>query len=197
MSLVVLFIAALHAVPVVLIAVVSGSRVAVFVTACVSAAVGVLTGNPLYIAIDLIFVAFATYLTWPAIHPDKALTAEATRLKREVHFNSLEYKAKEDRWIFWITAFGVVGYLLYMLWPIPQNARESARVPTTAATPSIVQGTYVPAQRTEQANPVAPQRTEARKEDKPRPKRPAKTSLQKCLELPSDEQMARCLERIP
>jgi hypothetical protein len=63
----VIFIALLHGVPVFLIGAMTKSKVALTLSAVVAAAVGVMTGNPAYIAVDLIAVAVAFGLGMLAI----------------------------------------------------------------------------------------------------------------------------------
>ena len=66
MSAIVILIAAAPAVAVVAVALYTKSKLATFIAAVIAATLGVVTGSPAYIALDLLFVAVATYLAWPS-----------------------------------------------------------------------------------------------------------------------------------
>ena len=64
MSETVLLIGLAHAVPVLLVGVVSRNATAVFITAVVMAAVGLLTGSPMYIGMDILGVLIGLFLAF-------------------------------------------------------------------------------------------------------------------------------------
>lgn len=59
-----LLIALAHAIPVLVVAAMGGSKVATGLTAAVMVAVGAFTGSPAYTAVDLVAVAVATWFGW-------------------------------------------------------------------------------------------------------------------------------------
>lgn len=59
-----LLIALAHAIPVLVVAAMGGSKVATGLTAAVMVAVGAFTGSPAYTAVDLVAVVVATWFGW-------------------------------------------------------------------------------------------------------------------------------------
>ena len=64
MSLLVFLIAAVPAAAVVLVAEKTRSKAAIIAAASVAVAVGVLTGNPAYVGVDLVCVGVALLISW-------------------------------------------------------------------------------------------------------------------------------------
>lgn len=67
----VLLIAIAHCIPVLLVAVLTNSRTTTTGVAVISAAAGALTGNPIYIALDVSAVAVAWWFCFQAITPSE------------------------------------------------------------------------------------------------------------------------------
>jgi hypothetical protein len=74
MSVIVFLIAAVPAALVFVVGAATGSKAWATVTAIAMALVGVLTGSPHFLAIDLLFVAGAYWMTWRAIGHAKKIS---------------------------------------------------------------------------------------------------------------------------
>ena len=150
------------------------------IAAIVAAAAGIFLGNPVYILIDFAFVAVVYWLSMSAI--SEQLTPKVVIPKTKPVTNSDDYSGMI------LGALGVLGYVGYQI---------LSSGPTVLSTPApstpIVrqQNTVVPVQPPFQSAPV---------NATPQPKRPAmqvpKPTVQKCLEIQSEEKMVACLERM-
>jgi hypothetical protein len=127
MSLVVFAIAAIPAAVVVVVAAVTRSRTKTSIAAVLAALVGALTGNPVYMAIDLGFVALAVFFAWP--QPDLAASkagAEArvaaieakseARAARRAYLDSDEFKVKRIQRHSWMVVLAVAAIGMCLLY---------------------------------------------------------------------------------
>lgn len=176
-------IALVPALGVLVVAAISKSRVKTTVAALIAAVVGVFTGNPAYTALDLLFVIIAYGISMsmvgggsgakpPPVAPE---TAPAV--------------AKSDSDIgTTLVVLGGLGFLAYVIFGSGSNHEPATPSPPTAVAPPPAAksaSSYVPAMSKPEP-PLAVVPTQ--------PKRPPKSPLQRCLEIKSEEKMARCLE---
>lgn len=105
----VLFIVLLHAVPVFIIAVWTKSKFVLILAAVVAAIIGVATGNPSYMAADLIGVAIAFALGISFINHQRP----SARLQIEEPPPALEKKKEDSSWFSGIVIVVIVAIFLY------------------------------------------------------------------------------------
>lgn len=199
MTLAVWSIALLHGFFVFIVAEITKSRIAVAIAAVIAVAVGVLTGSPIYMALDLLFVAIATYLCWTDLAP---LRAVHRRLPRQERARQERIKADEQRARFRkevgelltsvLSIGAVIAFLVWKFWE-PSELRPVA---APVATPSPAAALAPPVRN---ANPAAKTAQQVRptSASEKKPRRANKPAVQKCLEIADEQAMTRCLERAP
>ncbi len=132
----VLFIVLLHAVPVFIIAVWTKSKFALILAAVVAAIIGVATGNPSYVAADLIGVAIAFALGISFINKQRP----SARPKIEDLPPALEKKKEDSSWFSGIVVVVIVAIFLYNKSsdkpaPPPVQVQQQALVPPKQVQP--------------------------------------------------------------
>lgn len=98
MSVLIFAIAAIPAAVVAVVATVTKSRAKTLATAALASLIGALTGSPAYLALDLGFVAIASYMAWPPLDPAIALAKLETRAAKKAYKESPKYKSRR-RWL--------------------------------------------------------------------------------------------------
>lgn len=195
MSFIVFFIALIPAVIVVIVAQATGSRVASFLAAVVAGSVGLMTGNPAYAAIDLIFVAVAAWLSWPSGDPEKNAAAALKRAEQKAHYDSPEYKEEEMHWVILIVGLSMGGFLLYEMLPSSRTTKPHPVSPNVHAAPQAARAPVVPlAVAPAQKDRQKPNARSMPTSSKPRPL--AKSPFQKCVEIVDEKKMQTCLEKL-
>ena len=204
MSLAVWSLALLHGFFVLIIAGLTRSKTAVAFAAIVAAAVGLLVGNPVYIVLDLLCVAAATYYCWTDLAKGQqsspqeiAAAQEKARLER---IKAAEAAAKRDKAIADLLqgAVGIVavgGFLLWKFWE-PSVPRHDP--PSAATQPHPQQAVAQPARA--EVKPQNTPRADSKKQSVNTQRAAKKTTpikkhpVEKCLEIPNEQAMVRCLE---
>lgn len=204
MSLVVFLIAALPAVGVVVVAEKTRNKGAVVVAALVAAALGVLTGNPAYLGVDLLCVGIAIFISWNITNtpiyrtPEEIATAqEKARLER---IKAAEAAAKRDIAIaeFFkgtVAIIAIGGFLLWKFWEpsVPGKATSNAAVqPQSQQAVAQPVGAAVTPKRVKKVNSVQQSGNTQRNVKKTHTAK--KRSVEKCLEIVDEQAMVRCLE---
>ena len=190
----VLLIALAHGLFVALVAAM-GSRFWTALAALVSAAFGVLTGNPAYIVVDLAAVSLALYAFWPPQSPEKAAAKAAAAAENAAYWEAEERKArtKESGVNVWIVgALLVWGYLYLATRPTQPRAQLPDKIVAPTA-PSLKAASPI-------ANPAPRRQSTDRPSAASRGDRSSRSSrkspLEKCLEMMDDEKMVACLEAL-
>lgn len=205
MSWIVFLIAVVPAIGVVVIAEKTRSKGAVVAAAIVAAGLGLLTGNPAYIGIDLLFVSIATYISWgitkTPIYRTPEENAAAQEKARLARIAEQEAKARQEKAIaeFFQGALMLGAIALVLFWKFWQPSAPQENTTNAAMQP--------------QPQPVATQPTRVTvKPEKPKKVNSAQSShitqrsakktppdkknpVEKCLEIPDEKAMVRCLER--
>ncbi len=206
MSWVIFLIALLPAVVVVVVAEKTRSKGAVVVAALIAAAVGFFTGSPAYIFVDLLFVGIATCIAWsitktPIYRSPEEIAAarEKARLERIQEQEAEERFAKAIAKFFQgaVVVIAIGGFFLWRSFQ-PSTSQQDAHN-TAGVRPPAQQAlnqptrTAVTAKKAKQAKSSRPSKPSQRNAKKP----PAaeKSSVEKCLLIPNEQMMVRCLER--
>ena len=203
MSWIVFLIAVVPAIGVVVIAEKTRSRGAVIAAAIVAAGLGLLTGNPAYIGIDLLFVGTSTYISWditktPIYHTPEEIAAaqEKARLARiaEQEANARQEKAIAEFFQGALMLGAIALVLFWKFWPpsAPQeNITNAAMQPQPVATQPA--RAAVKAEKPKKLT-SAQSSTDTQRRAKKTP--PVKRNpVEKCLEIPDEQAMVHCLER--
>jgi hypothetical protein len=205
MSWVVFLIALIPAIGVVVVAEKTRSKGAFLVAALVAAGLGVLTGNPAYLGIDLLFVGFAIYVSWQITKtpiyrtPEEIAAAQEKAQLEQLKAEEAAAKRKKTITEFFQGALtlGAAAFLLYSKFWQPTVTRENAANATThqQPQPTAAQPTHA-AMKSEKAKRVNSKQSStttqrSAKKTSPAPNKP----VEKCLELRDDQAMVHCLER--
>lgn len=207
MSLAVWSIALAHAFFVLIVADFTKRKAAVAIAAVISGTIGLLVGDPVYITIDLLGVAAATYWCWNDIDKNQRLSpeqiAEAKEKKRlkRIAEEEAARKFEEAAQKFFQGALVLGGLAAFIYWksletrtyqPPPSNtapaAHQKQNVTKPASTPSPPQQV----KKTGSTNPAQGSQHNAKKKE-----RPKKSPVERCLELQDDQAMVACLENTP
>ncbi len=182
----ILLIALIPAVIVFLVAVGTESKAKTTVAALIAAALGVFTGNPAYMVLDVAAVGFAYWLAmsvvWDTTKP-KTSTTVATPAPTPV-----VNKADSDSYsaVVVIAVLGVFAYLSFSSSSSHRPPSEQTQSASTQPTAPVQKPYIAP-----QLSPVPPPDTVQKQ-----PKRAPKAPLQRCLEIRSEDKMVACLERL-
>ena len=205
MSLMVWSIALLHGFAVLIVAGLVLSKAAVAIAAVVSAGVGIFVGNPIYIAIDLICVAVATYFCWTDLSEKQRLTPQqvaAAQEKKRLERIAAEEASRKFEAAVSILVKCVVAVCamaaFFFYWDL-KNSRATTTTPPIGATAVQPQVARVkPVRATEPPSGVKQKNgTQQAGGTQQRTKKKATTerhSVEKCLALQEDQAMVRCLE---
>jgi hypothetical protein len=194
--MIVFAIAAAPAVVVAVVAASTESRAATLAAALVAAAIGVITGNPAYIGLDIAFVALALWLSWPQVDPAKIRAASAKRAAQKAYFESPEFKRKEQLWggVFAVVLVG--GFFLYQKWPTIMAERPGTEIPNTNVSMVKTQTTTVSPSITPPSIASSSSPVVAKAPQSSGPRRLGKSPFQKCVEIIEEKKMQVCLEAL-
>lgn len=188
MSPLVFAIAALPALVVIYVACNTRSKAAIVLTAILAAGVGVLTGNPTYMGVDLVCVAFALYISWNIAKTPLERTPEEIERRRLARIKAQEDQAKWDNTVDKFTKYGLlVGAVVLFVWweySFPTKQSVSAIPPSAPAVAAPAAALQPPAQPQQIA-----------KQPAPAPRKPR--TAEQCLKIANERAMVRCLERAP
>lgn len=205
MSLTVLLIALVPAVGVIVVANTTRNKGAVVIAAMVATAVGAATGNPAYTGLDLVFVGIATYISWQIaktpIHRTPEEVAAAQEKARVERIKAEEAKAKRNKAVteFFkaVVVLGAVAALL--IWQHSERSAPQSYTSSTAVQPQPQQFVPAPVQETTaQQKPkkvVRTQPSEPKQRNVKNTNATEKHPVEKCLTIPDEQGMMRCLER--
>jgi len=162
MSLLVFLIAALPAAAVVFVADKTRNKAAIIAAALVAVAVGVLTGNPAYMGLDLLCVGIGLYISWQIAKTPIYRTPEEIERLRLARIKAEEEQAKWDKAFneFIINALivGAVALFLFIkIWtpatPAAAQPQQAVQPPPPAAAPGQPQPKPPPRPRANRAPP--------------------------------------------
>lgn len=204
MSWIVFLIALIPAIGVVVVAEKTRSKGAFSVAAIVAAGLGLLTGNPEYIGIDLLFVGIATYISWnitksPVYRSPEEIAAaqEIARLERIKAEEAAVKRNKDLTEFFQATlALGAIAFFLFWKFWQPSAPQTNGANATTQLQPQPVAAQPARAAiKPEKAKKVNSKQSTAAtqrsaKKTPPTPKHP----VEKCLQISDEQAMVRCLE---
>lgn len=179
----ILLIALVPAVIVFFIAVGTESKFKTTVAALIAAAIGVLTGNPAYMALDIIAVIVAYWLSMSLLRDE---TKPKPSPAQPPAVNKIDSDSNSGSTIAVVIGLGFIAYLAF---GTSGNHKSPNQSPSTvnARPAAIVQPSYVTPQSAPPPPPVAVIKQATRS-----PKSP----LQRCLEIKSEDKMTACLERL-
>ena len=187
MSLLVFLIAAIPAAVVVLVAKKTRNKAAIIATALVAVALGVLTGNPAYMGVDLVCVAVAVLISWQIAGTPIERTQEEIERQRLARIKAEEDQAKWDKAFneFLVNALvvgAVVMFLVFKFWlPSSPAIAQPQPVPQPSA-PVVVQ-------------PTSPLSHAQKPATKPRPAVRKPQTVTQCMKIADEQAMVRCLEK--
>ena len=129
MSLVVFLIAALPAVAVVVVAETTRNKAAIVAAAIVAATLGLLTGNPAFVGVDLLAVALALYISWNIAKTPLPRSPEELERRRLARIAAEEAQARWDKacneFLKYALVVGVVAGVLAIKFWTPAPPRHS------------------------------------------------------------------------
>jgi hypothetical protein len=173
----VLFIILLHAIPVLVVAVWTESKIALTIAAIIAGIIGVVSGNPAYMAGDLIGVVIAFGLGIFFINSQKPFVAPQIKKLPPAP----EKKEEDSSWIGGIVGLVIVVTFLYnKATDKPASSRPPVQVPQQA---------YVPLKP--QQSPRSERPADTRKTSTANGNR-GNSDLRHCLNLPTDTAIMRC-----
>lgn len=179
------FIALIPALGVFVVAAITESRAKTTIAAAVAGGIGISTGNPAYMALDLLFVGVVYWVSMSTLGSGVRDKAPPAAPKPE----PVVAKRDSDAGTTW-AVLGGLGFLAYVVFGTGSNQRPASQ-PPPAVVAKPAAGTpvnsYVPAPSVPTPQPTAVTT---------QPKRPPKSPLQRCLEIKSEDKMAKCLETL-
>ena len=204
MSLAIWSIALLHGFFVLIISEMTHSKAAIACAAVVAAAAGVLTGNPIYIALDLLCVAVATYFCWTALDtqhhrtPQEIAAAEERARLERIKVEEATVGRNKAIADFFQAVVVLGGIAVFFFWKFWEPSVPQTTTPNTGLPPQSYQAIASPPRtaplETKNVSNTKPSKVEKRKEKKAWT--PPKHPVEKCLEIPNEQTMIRCLERV-
>jgi len=183
----ILLIALIPAAIVFFVAVGTESKAKTTVAALIAAAIGVFTGNPAYMALDIVAVIAAYWLAMSVVldttkpEPPPVIVDAPKPIPAA--------KKSESESLPTVVVIAILGVIGYSFWTSGSQHNSPNQLSPPASSQSVVavQRPYVPPQSVpEPALAVV----------KKQSKRPAKSPLQRCLEIKSEDKMADCLARL-
>lgn len=204
MSLMVFLIALIPAACVIIVANKTRNKGAVVIAALIAIVVGAAAGNPAYTGLDLVFVGIATYISWQIaktpIHRSLEEVAAAEEKARIERIRAEEAKAKRDKALtdFFKAAAMLGAVAALLIWQHSERSAPQSYTSSTAAQQQPQQ--FVPAPMQETTAPqklkkvVSTQPSEAQRRNVKKTNSAEKHSVEKCLTIPDEQAMVRCLE---
>lgn len=198
----ILLVAILPALAVLLIAGLTGSRFWTWVSAFAASAVGVFTGQPVFMVLDLAAVAFAMWVSLASLKGRSPRMEQPAPQPAPVKENTTEGIGPTV--LIGLIAVVAIGFKVFS--PSPQSPVTKQTQPAPPAppvkpipNPQTVKAKTA-AERVSQQSPsrVTPTLTQERRPvpPKPVPRPNSSTPLEQCLSIPSEAGMNRCLERV-
>jgi len=184
----ILLIALIPAVVVFFIAVGTESKVKTAIAALIAAAMGILTGNPAYMVLDVVAVGLAYWLAmtmvWDVSKPVRPPKVAAVPAPSPV------VNKPDSGSLSTVLVMAVLGYFAYLYLSTGSSHKPLIQQPPPAMSqpPVAVQRPVIAPQSA--SPPALPEPV------KKRAKRPVKSALQRCLEIKSEDKMTTCLERL-
>lgn len=206
MSMVVFLIAVVPAIGVVAVAEKTKNRGAVVVAALAAATLGVVTGSPAYMGIDLLCVGIATWISWEITKkktiyrtPEEIAAAqEAARLER-IKAQEAEIKRNKAITEFFQTALVLGAVALFLFWkfwepatPQPVTAQPQPQQVVAQPAPGV---TAPPKAKKESSAHQSSAHHQKMNKTPPANKVADKVSVGQCLAIADEQAMVRCLER--
>lgn len=186
MTLTVILIALLHAVPVLVVGAVKRSKIWLAVTAMIAGVIGVVTGSPAYAAVDLLAVAVAFFVGISYINSQKAVVPKAPKLPPTMP----EEKKEGASWTGSVVTLIVVAAFL---------ANKTTDKPTALLAPSpSTPIAPAPQQVVLAASPPADTHPQIKSRSASRGiahTKPGNSDLRHCLNLRSNAAIAKCVDR--
>ena len=204
MSLTVWSFALLHGFFVLIVAGLTHSKTAVAFAAIVAAAAGLLVGDPVYIALDLLCVAVATYYCWTDLgkrqqsSPQEIAAAqEKARIER---IKAEEAAAKRNKAIaeFFKGAATLIAIGGFFFWKLWEPSAPGQATPSAATQPQPQQAVVQPARAA--VKPQSTQKTNSKRQSVNTQGTVKKTTptkkhhVENCLQNRNEQAMVRCLE---
>ena len=178
-------IALIPAFVVFIVAAITESKFKTTMAALVAMAVGVLTGNPAYMALDIGFVIVSYWISMTGIGADAA-----PKPQPEKPVPTPAPVALEDgsNFVGTFVVLGILGVVVYVMFNSGRGHKTPVPPPqSNMTTPSLAP----PARLSLSTQPTSVPPPAAAKTA---PKRPAKTPMQRCVEIKDEDKMIHCLE---
>ncbi len=185
MTLTVILIALLHAVPVLVVGAVKRSKIWLAVIAMIAGVIGVVTGSPAYAAVDLLAVAVAFFVGVSYINSQKAVVPKAPKLPPTMP----EEKKESSSWIGSILGLVVVAAFL---------THKADQKPRPAPAPFPPPMAQVPQHPIVLPGPPADTYPQIKARSASRGiahTRPGNSDVRHCLNLRSNAAIAKCVDR--
>lgn len=176
----VLLIAVGHGLLVWFVSAITQSRLWTVIAAITAVAIGVFTGQPTYLLVDVAAVLIALSVCWPKKKITNKLAAPPPPKATE---NS---QGSGDGWLSILGVLGACAFLATKFYNAPSR-------PIAAPAPQSTVNT----QATILSPASAPARSERPEPKTSRPKKTEPPTVESCLKLRSDDAMVRCLEKAP
>lgn len=179
----ILLIALVPALGVFVVAAISESKFKTTVAALIAAAVGVLNGNPAYMALDFLFVIIAYWTSMSILSGGSDSKPPSVAPERAPKVSN-----SYSNWGSTIGVLGGIGVLAYLTFGSGSNNKAvvQAVMPAVVQLPAATSAKpHITAQSAARPSPTAV---------KAQPKRPPNSPLERCLEIKSETKMAKCLE---
>lgn len=179
----ILLIALIPALGVFVVAAISENKFKTRVAALIAAAIGVVTGDPAYMALDLLFVIIVYWISMSTLGGNSG--AKSSSLAQRPAPEVVKRDSDVGSTIGVLGGLGVLVYLIFGSGSSNKPAVEPV-MPAAIQSPSAASARpYIPAKSAAMPTPEL---------IKTQPKRPLKSPLQSCLEIKSEDKMTKCLE---
>lgn len=186
MTLTVLLIALLHAIPVLVVGAVTRSKIWLIVTTMIAGFIGAVTGNPAYAAVDLLAVAVAFFVGISYINSQKPGVSKAPKLPPTMP----EEKNEESSWTGSVVTLIVVAVFFANKTTVKPTALPAPSPPTpVAAAPHPV---VLAASPSGDTYPQVKARSATRETAHARL---GSSDVRHCLNLRSNAAIAKCADR--
>ena len=194
-----LMIAIVPAIVVAAVAVVTGSRFWTWMAAAAAAAVGVFSGQPQFMAVDLVTVALALWMSLAGLRGKSKPSVEKPAPAKE--------QSSADHGVAALVGLISVAALAFLFLTPSTQTPDTTKVQPAPAANAVKQMPTVPSAKTQM--PVDPQSQKQRQKvdskvtQNPRVANSVTaqrvnplTPLEQCLTIPSEAGMSRCIERL-
>jgi len=204
-----LVIAAVPAIVVYVVAESSQSKKATLIAASIAILIGVITGNPVYMALDIVAVVIATALALKNVafkHSNDGFIARWKKSLREYHADpkNKEREKKIERQMLYFTFLCGFGIFAWSIWHIqiinlnndPRQAAQSGTAPASVEQmPTPVVSTNAPPVHNSPLNIPTP--TNGRNSKAVPSVKKQERTIEECLKITEESKMVQCLEKAP